>query len=101
MITLNIGMNIGDGTRKNTEREVLLVLKAYHASVLQYRVAQSNTEPTMVVQITHPLSPEKAWEIAAVLEQDCIAQDAHGALELYGPNADAWKPANRDFFIAI
>ena len=101
MAIINIGLAIATTGKQNTEREVLLVLKALHVTVLKHRIAQSSTEPTLVADIFAPLSPNKAWEIAAVLDQDCIAQDDNGRLELFGPKADDWKPANRDYFLTI
>ena len=100
--TLNIGLAIGRTKQFNTVREVLLVLRAFHVSVLRYRVAESTTEPTVVLEVCHALSPNKAWEVAAVLGQDCIAQeDIERNLELYGPKAADRQPANPDYFITF
>jgi len=105
MILVNIGMAIGSRSQKDysqlTEREVSLVLRAMHISVMRYEIKASYTEPTFVAELTHALSPNKAWQLAANLDQECIAQDNHGWLELYGPQADDWKPANRDYFLTI
>lgn len=105
MVLVNIGMAIGSRSQKDysqlTEREVELVLRAMHITVLRHEIKVSHTEPTYVAELSHALSPDKAWQLAANLDQECIAQDNNGWLELYGPQADDWKPANPAYFLTI
>jgi len=99
--TLNIGLNIGDGTRTVSPTAVRAALALTGAVILASAVLQSTTEPTFVADIDKPLTEAQATLIAFALQQEAIAQVVDGQGELYGPGADAWRPFNRDYFLTL
>lgn len=124
VITLNIGLVASDDFVKEERDRVLpadpstvdllrlpsivadmlLDLKELGFDVLRYRVAQSQSEPTLVVNVVHE-SKCILNELSALCNryaQDCLAlsdTDGHGAL--VGDNADKWGDFKREFFIEL
>lgn len=98
--TLNIGLNIGDGTRKVAPAVAMAALALAGAAVLRHTIAQSATEVTLIAELAEPLPRETLHAISVVLEQDCIAQrHADGAGELIGPRAAEWGEFNPAYFL--
>lgn len=71
------------------------------------RIAESNTEPTLVMQVTPPLNMQKSYinglltRITDRYAQDCIAvQDNLGNGALIGTFSHVWGEFNADYFIA-
>lgn len=96
---LNIGLDIPGGGRIAPE-EALAVLERAGIKPVRSMVAQSDTEPTLVLELDRSLNPEQAHQVSTLLQQEAIAQvDEHGAGDLFGPGADKWKPFNGDYFI--
>lgn len=96
--TVNIGLATNDGAGV-TVPEVLAVLQRTGARVLQHSTHQSDTEQTLVAQLSRPLTPAEATTVSAMLRQEAIAQIHEGEGDLYGPKADAWRPFNPAFFL--
>lgn len=97
--TLNIGLDIPGGGRL-AEEEVLGVLQRIGAKPVRVVKHQSDTEPTLVIELDRSLAPEQAHEVSRMLQQEAIAQvDETGRGDLFGPGADKWKPFNGDYFI--
>lgn len=96
---VNIGLDIPGGGRLAPE-EVLATLSRYNVRPVRSMLAQSDTEPTLVLELDRPLNADEATELSAVLRQEAIAQvDDRGNGDLFGPGADKWKPFNADYFI--
>jgi len=96
---VNIGLDINGGERLHPD-EVLAALKNFGVTPVSARIAQSDTEPTLVVELDRALNPREAHDLSAALKQEAIAQvDESGVGDLHGPAADNWKPFNGDYFI--
>lgn len=85
---------------------ILLDLKELGFEVLRYRVAQSGTEPTLVVSVVHErpeLVDDAYWSaIACKYAQDCIAVlDSKGNGALVGDFASKWGEFNPEYFIKL
>ena len=70
------------------------------------RIVQSNSEPTLVMQVTPPLNMQKSYinglltRVATRYAQDCIAvQDNLGRGALIGTFSHVWGEFNADYFI--
>ena len=70
------------------------------------RIAQSDSEPTLVLQVTPPLNMQKSFingllnRVASRYAQDCIAvQDNLGRGALIGTFSHVWGEFNADYFI--
>lgn len=91
---LNIGLITNSGGKLPSSAALLWLESgawAEDAVVLCSRVAQSDTEPTLVAVLSAPLSRRMLDSLSTILLQDCIAQlhaDGHG--ELVGPRAAEW-----------
>ena len=71
--------------------------------VLQYRVAQSGTEPTLVIEVVKhdEVIYSPLLRLSKKYAQDCISvQDSLGG-ELIGLYASAWGEFNSEYFINI
>lgn len=99
--TVNIGLAIGDGTRKLAPSAALAALRLAGVQVLSSAVLASDTEPTLVADIFPALSAERAHLIADALEQEAIAQRIDGVGELHGPAAHLWRPFNPAYFLDL
>lgn len=95
---INIGLATNDG-KGITVDQVRGELDRLGISVLNSEVKQSGTEPTFVASLSRPMSADEAHEVSANLHQEAIAQKVDGIGELYGPQAENWKPFNPDYFI--
>ena len=85
---------------------ILLDLKELGFEVLRYRVAQSGTEPTLVVSVVHErpeIVDDAYWSaIACKYAQDCIAVlDSKGNGALVGDFASKWGSFNPEYFIKL
>lgn len=111
--TINIGL-AREGTYPLTPREALTAL--YAASFVdhddltkrffridRYTVAQSATEPTLVVGIeTYRCVEAVLATLSQELSQDCIAlRSQYGDGHLIGPRADKWGVFNPEYFIPL
>lgn len=91
---LNIGLATNSGGKFSPDAALEWLRVGAWAEdvvVIRSRVAQSDTEPTLVVELSTPLSQRMLDSLSIILSQDCIAQlypDGHG--ELVGPRAAAW-----------
>ena len=96
---INIGLDINGGERLLPE-QALEALSRLGVKPVRAIVAQSDTEPTLVVELERFLSPIEAHKLSEELKQEAIAQvDEAGVGELHGPSADKWKPFNGDYFL--
>lgn len=104
VLTLNIGLNIGKTSEQIDPRAVLYALDKLGFFLRTMRVAQSETEPTMIVQSTvwpYPLR-DTVGELCKELQQEAIAVlFPDGSGELYGPKAAEWGPFNHEYFLSI
>ena len=103
-LILNIGLDVG-ATSSIAAHVALQIVSANNFRVERSKVVQSDTEPTLVVEIQVFDLPFLAWaqlkQIAIDLHQDCIAayNPDKGKGALIGPRAAAWGPFNPEFFI--
>ena len=100
-LILNIGLDV-QATRQIAAHVALEIVKANGFIVHSSKVIESDTEPTLVVEVSGYGSLRKALEtISTDLHQDCIAvwvpESAVG--RLVGPRADKWGAFNPEFFI--
>ncbi len=103
---INIGLNTADGAITPEEaRERLL---ANEFSIVRDAVLESDTEPTLVAEVTtwaaYPFTAlQLLYQVAEELNQDCIAVYRVGTLggALVGPRADAWGPFNPEYFLLL
>lgn len=103
-LILNIGLAVKDGLPIGADA-ALLAVAANDFRVVKHLVAQSDTEPTLVVEVLVLDLPALAWrklhQVANDLRQECIAaynaETDKGAL--IGPQAAAWGDFNPEFFI--
>ena len=99
--TLNIGLQVTPRLF-NTLGEVLTEVRAAGIHVGQFKIANSTTEPTVVIESDDDVLPQEAYRIAKALLQDCIAvENRDGTRGLYGPRAEKWLPFNPEFFITF
>lgn len=98
---VNIGLAVNDGTTIKPEHAAAVLRAVGGVRTLLARVEQSDTEPTLVAEITPPLNAAGGYAVAEHLKQDAIAQWDGREGQLYGPNADAWAPFNPEFFVTL
>jgi hypothetical protein len=98
-VVINIGLDINGGERL-APRAALAALERAGVRPLSAKIAQSDREPTLIVELDRSLHPHEAHALSESLQQEAIAQvDEHGVGELHGPGADKWRPFNGDYFI--
>lgn len=87
---LNIGLNVGDRVAALTPLDTLLAIRRFGRRALREAVVESDTEPTLVVEVDVPFSGHALYALATTLGQGAIAQwdGQRGILE--GPRAAAW-----------
>jgi hypothetical protein len=102
---LNIGLANPKTGKLNTLDEVLIVLSGFvdMGNIASIYVAQSETEPTVVVKLPKhvALSRRRAYNVAHLLDQDCIAVYNQETDEGYlvGEKSAEWGNFNPEFFI--
>ena len=103
---INIGLDVPNKAVNHTAQQAkALALLQETFSHVQWRVAHSATEPTLVASFTAAQSRvyAEALRISEALEQDCVAvfntQRQVGAL--VGPKAAEWGLFNKAYFIAL
>jgi len=82
-----------------TPKKVREALKAVGAKPIDDQVRISNTEPTSIVRLQEPLTPDQGERLSKILKQEAIAQRAGDSGTLFGPKADEWGPFNPDYFL--
>ena len=96
-LILNIGLDVG-ATRTMHVSVVHEILSANGFLRHRERVIESDTEPTLVVEVSHLGSPMSAalavFILPRDLQQDCIAvyNPATKVGALAGPRANEWGP---------
>lgn len=76
------------------------VLRRTGANVLADSRHVSDSEPTLVVDLDRPLTPEEGSEVSAALDQEAIVQrSVDGTGDLFGPQAENWGPYNPAYFV--
>lgn len=96
--TVNVGLAVEGGERLGLS-DVLGALRDTGVDVTKHEVKDSNTEPTVVATLSRPLTPEEAHRVSLALKQEAIAQRVGDKGELYGPDAEKWRPFNPDYFL--
>lgn len=97
---VNIGLD-AKGTRLHPRNALAALAVISGAAATAATVHQSDTEPTLVAELSHPLNATAAYEVARFLKQDAIAVwDGHDG-HLYGPNAASWGPFDPAFFLTL
>ena len=100
---LNIGLDRNSGGRNSVEATIA-ALRQEGLKVLDWRLDHSDTEPTLVVEVTRRGGWKKVrgsiYGACLPLAQDCVAVvDPRGNGHLIGPKSDRWLPFNPAFFI--
>jgi hypothetical protein len=96
---INIGLDINGGEKLSPE-QALAALQRMGLKPMSAKIAQSDTEPTLIIELDRALKADEAHALSAELQQEAIAQvDEFGVGDLHGPSADKWKPFNGDYFI--
>lgn len=112
-ITLNIGLR--EGTNGPLILPQLALAKALHilghcdikVKCFRYRVQQSATEPTLILNLTLAGSTFRTVQaietMCRQLNQEAIAVFVHELDRgfIYGPNAAAWGAFNTEFFLQL
>lgn len=105
-LILNIGLDV-QATRTLAAHVALQIVAANDFRVGRHAVIQSDTEPTLVVEVGVFDFPALAWEklkqISIDLHQDCVAayNPTSGKGALIGPKAADWGPFNPAFFFLL
>jgi hypothetical protein len=103
---LNIGLDV-NATRLLAAHVVKQLVVAADFVINADRLVESDTEPTLVLDVTSLSGPSltlaQLRALATDLEQDCIAvyrpKTGNGAL--VGPRADKWGPFNPQYFFNL
>ncbi len=101
---LNVGLNVGDVLTLSPLEVLSALWRAAlqeGVEVLEARVHDSSSEPTLVARLSHPLSTQTLNDLSVTLRQDAVAQWAAGRGTLAGPKADLWGPFDPDFFVTL
>lgn len=99
--TLNIGLNVGQTVAALTPLAVLAVLRSTGRQALREALVESDTEPTLVVEVDVPFSGPSLAALSERLKQDAVAQwDGQRGL-LAGPRAADWGPFDPAFFFTL
>lgn len=100
---LNIGREVAEQFTLLSVSDILESLRSVGFDI-QGSLLASSTEPTLVVECSHPNSrevPQLVEVVSEQLYQDCIALYSvkHDTLHLFGPRAEKWLPVNRSYFV--
>lgn len=104
-VILNIGLIRADNKLPLNPLFVEQYLSHIGLDVREFKIFQSDSEPTAVVVIrttgNQPVFASQLRTISEFLKQDAIAfYSPHtGRGELFGPKADAWGPFNPQYFL--
>ena len=100
---LNIGL-AREGKPNLSALEAVVALSCAGIKVLDAKVYDSDSEPTLVAQVSKETFLYTAVNLVAIgLDQDCIgiyATEA-GIGKLIGPRADKWGEFNPEYFILL
>jgi hypothetical protein len=100
---LNIGL-ARDGKENLTALDALVSLSCADIKVVEAKVYDSDSEPTLVARVSKETFLRTAVNWVAIgLEQDCIGlYDAiTGKGQLIGPRADKWGEFNPEYFLLL
>lgn len=116
MITANIGLAVSTDPNHADNPAIMAAIVEERAATAiamlegegdnniareDWRIAQSATEPTLVVNISN-FSRERLYEVALALRQDCVAiRDEYLHGELIGPSYALWAPFDNAHFIGL
>jgi hypothetical protein len=96
---INVGLKVGDEV-KLSPQQVLDEVERAGGKVSNYRIIDSSSEPTVVIELEDVIPSERLNDLSVKLDQEAIAQRfPDGTGELQGPNAAAWGEFNPEFFI--
>lgn len=95
---VNIGLKVGDAVEL-TPAVVKKALEKRGVKVVAHEVRDSHSEPTVIAQLSRPLTSEEAHAVSVELKQDAIAQKVGDTGDLHGPGRAKWGPYNNDFFL--
>lgn len=100
-LILNIGLDV-NATQTIAARVAYEIVVANGFFIHQHKVVQSDTEPTLVVEVSEGF-PAAPYRIAYDLHQDCIAvyNPTNGQGELLGPQSHKWGPFNPELFFLL
>jgi hypothetical protein len=99
---LNVGLQKNSGSKEfNSVHDTIAVCRQVGIIAGTYSVKNSDTEPTVVIQLEVPAKQSTLHELSIRLEQDCVAfyddETKHGSL--IGPKAEEWGAFNEAFFL--
>lgn len=99
--TINVGLGRSNKFRGRppTKQEVVAAVKSTGRRPGKVSVVRSDTEPTVVMDVSPPLRAEEAGPLSSLLRQEGIAQHlGDGKGGLYGPYAADWGDFNTQFY---
>ncbi|UIS25315.1 hypothetical protein [Erythrobacter phage vB_EliS-L02] len=97
---INIGLHSNRGGIIPVTR-ALSQIRRLGGRVVRYTVAESDSEPTLVAELSDGLAGDALEALSETLEQDCVAYvDSLGGA-LYGPKAADWGPFNPAYFLTM
>lgn len=99
--TVNIGLATSDGPALSPAHALAVLRTVGGANILRASVQPSDTEPTLVAEVSRPLYAASAFAVADALHQDAIAQWDGRDGQLYGPAASAWGEFDPAFFVTL
>lgn len=100
--TLNVGLARNDNADYLTHEQVKTALERAGFYTHTINEAQSATEPTAIVVVSHKSFEAvvgAAYLVCGVLAQDCIALKVGGCGLIVGPNAVKWGEFNPAYFL--
>lgn len=98
---INIGLSTAEeGTGEALDPdEAIEAIEAEGLKVAGQTVRSSDTEDTLVVETTKPLTQEQGDRVSEELDQQAISQLTGEEGEMFGPMAAEWGPFDPDLFV--
>ena len=99
---INVGLNVNDGS-KLTEKGIADILKKeFGVTIKNQSTQQSDSEATLVAELSRELTPDELYRLAELTKQDAIPQLSNGIGIMAGLNVEAWgTDFNPEYFMDI
>lgn len=100
---LNVGLDVRPDLRDSnlTPEEVKAAIEAFGVQVTASAVHRSDTENTLVAQLSQPLTGGEVDALSRALHQEAIPQLVGTKGEMHGPEKEKWGDFNPDYFLML
>lgn len=98
---INVGLNIGNKVDALTQEEVINQLAKRGIKVTKSALHKSDTENTLVAELSRPLTKDELFDLSVDLQQDAIPQLSKDTGILTGPKAESWGDFNPEYFMDL